>query len=87
MNTKNYRDNNNFCRINYGEYTGTRFNPFLKEKNFNYIDYLQGPVWIGTNAIIERNQSLDGGKTFEMVKRDQLFGTFFFLSEDIFEHS
>ena len=34
-----------------------------------------------------RNVSSDGGKTFSMTRNEQIFGAFFFMSEDIVNHN
>ena len=50
---------------------------------FQFLDYNKEPIWTGNNVLITYNTSFDGGKTRKDEQFDQLFGTYFFLSEDI----
>jgi len=45
------------------------------------------PVWVGEPLISTDSTSFDGGKTFAQVTSKKLFGAFFFLSDDIIEHT
>lgn len=54
---------------------------------FTFFDYEAGPVWVGNNNVETGNRSSDGGKTWAVEKRDIIFGSFFFVSEDIVVHT
>ena len=74
--------------INNGEYNNERFNLFKPDKSFFFVDFTVGPSWTGKNVEKYRNRSYDGGITFNSnAYVDQMFGAYFFLSEDIVIHS
>ena len=56
LSTTTYRDNNNFLQINTGEYNDERFNLFIPEKSFFFVDYIFGPVWTGKHYESYRNR-------------------------------
>ena len=83
-----YRDNNNFLRTNLGEHNDERFNLFMPDTSYSFVDLILGPVWIGKNKETYLNRSKDGGQTFESnVYVNQMFGAYFFVSEDIVIHT
>lgn len=82
-----YRDNNNFIRINKVSATDNRFAIFDTALNYNFIDFVQNPTWIGASSAWEINVSRDYGKTFNTETQLQLWGSYFFLSEEIVSHT
>ena len=82
-----YRDNNNFLRINSGSHSDQRFNTFAGSEDYRFVDYTVGPNWEGKYLIDFRNTSTDSGKTWKDEQVYQLFGCFFFLSEDQIIHN
>ena len=82
-----YIDNNNYLRLNKGSGTHNRFNPFAAGYDFSIIDCVMGVPW-NSKAFTESIEiSYDGGNNFIKENAQQLFGTYFFMSEDIMFHS
>ena len=47
LDTKKYRDNNNFIRNITGKNSYNSFNPFEEEEKFTGLDFTQGFLWNG----------------------------------------
>lgn len=82
-----YRDINSYIRPIFGETHQNRYNPFGEGEEFTVVDYNMGPPWLGTSFNRTRNVSYDSGDTFALEDAHQLFGAYFFLSEDIMINS
>jgi hypothetical protein len=41
-----------------------------------------GPVWIGPVKRVAYPMSFDGGKTYQNIQREVIFGTYFFVADD-----
>lgn len=60
---------------------------FMKDSEYRFLDYTLGPIWTGNELHHHRNYSVDGGETWTMQHKTQLFGAYFFMAEDIVQHS
>lgn len=61
----NYRDNNNFVRINDVEVKDNRWQFMeLSPDEYRYVDLIINQPWVGPSANWTREISLDNGKTF-----------------------
>ena len=83
LSTRTYRDNNNFMRINTGVNYNERFWTKLGSHKYRFLDYIQKPSFQGVAYNHNRVYSADKGKTWKKESKVQLFGAYFFLSEDI----
>lgn len=86
INLDSYLDNNNFFRINKVRDKFNRWNPF-QYLEFTYIDIQSNPRWNGLQAMVDYNISRDNGKTFQLETNQILFGSYFFLSEEIIQYN
>ena len=78
-----YRDQNLYIRINDVETNDNRQSLFEISDKYRYIDFTAGPGWIGPSEIWVRNVSRDDGKTFKPENQLIIYGTYFFMSNDI----
>jgi hypothetical protein len=60
---------------------------WLPTLRYRLLDYEQSPRWYGSPNTFHDLSSFDQGKTYEVVNGQKLFGSFFFLSESLVEHS
>ena len=58
-----------------------------KTINYEYLDLKISPVWNAARYFREESVSFDGGKTYELVFNQLLFGTYFFLDTEMVVHS
>ena len=88
LNLDQYRDNNNFVRINEVETNDNRLNIFANPKDYSFMDFTVNPTWIGfSEAWPVDNVTRDGGVSWK-EKESQLilFGSYFFMSEERVVH-
>ena len=87
LNLDQYRDNNNFIRMNKMTTNDNRLTVWKPSKVQYFLDYTMGPIWIGQSMYNSTNTiSWDGGETYNEEHRSILFGAFFFFSNDKVEH-
>ena len=87
LSTKDYLDNNNFIRINHVKVQDQRYKIWEGHKKLYFIDYLQKPLWKGKSFFYEENGSWDGGKNFKNETGQQLYGSYFFVSEEFVRYN
>jgi hypothetical protein len=81
LDSKSYRDNNNFIILNKATTTDTR-NPLKSvNKNYYFVNSKLGPVWNSRIWVKPENLTIDGGKTFFQDADEIIFGAYFFLSD------
>lgn len=83
MNLNNYRDNNNFVMVNRAHinkniYLGSAF-----RKDRTFYSVIVSPPWIGQSIKTDLLVSRDEGKNFEIETVQMLFGSYYFLSENM----
>jgi hypothetical protein len=87
LNLDQYRDNNNFMRINTVEVQKNRWlGTFLAARVYKFLDYTINPVWIGFSndwtQFVSRN-----GIDFKPENQKMIFGSYFFLSDETILHT
>ena len=70
-------------RINTGVNYNERFWTKLGSHKYRFLDYIANPFFSGVAYQHQRVYSSDKGKTWTKEDKIQLFGAYFFLSEDI----
>lgn len=87
LSSQEYRDNNNFIRINWVEITESGFG-FSDDSSITkkFYDQLSNPVWIGQPIVNYEMASRDGGRTFNMENIQEFWGSFYFMSDDAKMH-
>jgi hypothetical protein len=86
LNTDKYEDNNNYFRINEVSFYKTRFALWNPTDHYRFLDYNISPRWTGPAMFTTDNSSYNQGKTFKKKKIQKLFGSYFFLSEELIKH-
>jgi hypothetical protein len=64
LDPKSYRDINNYVRKNQLSFNTNRWQLIETPREYNYVDVVQMPPWIGTISTWNVKSSRDGGKTF-----------------------
>lgn len=87
LDTKLYRDNNNYLQVhNVKTYDDRIFVASFKEYRFFEVDSY--PAWVSTVMKVEYNVSFDDGKSFQKDKdRSVMLGAYFFVGEILWEDS
>ena len=76
-----YRDNNNFIKLNTAKSSDSR-NPLVsKSRAYYFLNSVANPIWIGKTSKQPENITDDGGLTWKQDTDELLFGSYFFLSE------
>ena len=87
INTKSYVDNNNFMRLNVVRIQDQRYQ-FLKRYHYvEFFDITQSPQWISDEPFEYTNSISLDGINYKKVYQKMLYGSFFFLSEDMVHHN
>ena len=86
LDRRQYRDNNNFLRFNRVHLHDGHLNIFYEPPNVFFADIIAGPVWVGKPKPMKRKVSYDNGKTEQLDEDELIFGTYFFLSDDLVVH-
>ena len=60
-----------------------RFQIWESDKKFEFFQIDKKLPWEGSRRLKYQNVSTDGGKSFKYVGQHAVFGTFFFLHEDL----
>lgn len=74
-------------RINNVEAIDDRYAVFTSRNNFQFIDYTVNPTWVGMGSNWDIEASRDNGANFKTEKQYVLWGSYFFLSEEMVVHS
>jgi hypothetical protein len=82
-----YRDNNNFLRKNYVEYSYARYFVWVAYKFTTFLDIFTNAPYIVGPSFPVYYLSRDGGKTYEVEQVQRLYGTWFFLYHSVNEYS
>ena len=81
------RDNNNFLKKNLVENTYNRYLVGLDSKDHEFISVFVNPPAIIDKNIFNLNYSRDGGETFNEESNQLIYGSYFFLGENVDEYS
>ena len=60
-----------------------RFKLWEEDKQFEFFSIEKKAPWEGSKRVMNQNVSSDGGKTFGYKQEQILFGTYFFLDDDM----
>ena len=60
LKTSEYRDNNNFVKLNLVSTVDSRYNPFEEPHEDEFVDLTVGPIWVGNSRQKLRNITFDG---------------------------
>ena len=78
-----YRDMNIYVKTNDVETSDNRFSLFDMPQNYKYLDSSSGSFWVGKSDTWNRVISRDNGATFKNETQLILYGTFFFIADEI----
>lgn len=74
-------------RINKAEITHNRWSFSGESSSWTFYDLVQNPVWIGVSSKRTYIVSRDGGKTINDEEIQELWGSFYFISEEVRIHN
>lgn len=78
-----YRDNNNFLRVNKVEVNTNRWQVMDTATDLRYVDFSIRPPWNGKPGVWIVNMSRDAGKSFAQEDALILYGSYFFVGDEI----
>ena len=59
----------------------------LEHKEYEYVSVYHDSPWTSNTISTNNHNTTYDGKVFELEKTDVLFGSYFFLSENRYEHT
>ena len=87
MNLDKFRDSNNFLQKNNVKNTYNRYWVGMDEKKNEFLSVKVNSPYTNTLTIFNLNYSRDGGNTFAMESNQILYGTYFFLGQNLDKYS
>ena len=87
MNLDKFRDSNNFLQKNNVKNTYNRYWVGMDEKKNEFLSVKVNSPYTNTLTIFNLNYSRDFGNTFAMESNQILYGTYFFLGQNLDEYS